>query len=263
MFSVNAATAAAAAKFTNQHFSYHISPDVTIEFLRQKSNSNSSSNGNSFSSMQPLEIEPAAVGSAAEEDEDVDSYFNPLIYCAITMEEEEKEQQEEDEEVENSSSSGKVAPLASLAKNNENSSFVCNGADSASSTEGGGGGGGGDGGGSNKNKKRFSCHICQKTFGWTTDLKRHILIHTGERPFKCTMCYATFTRNFLLQKHKTKIHQCLSPNEISQLNNNVAKNLMEIKLKMRELEKAKGGEEVGSETSEHENRRSKKKRKCE
>nr|CAD7568386.1 unnamed protein product [Timema californicum] len=28
----------------------------------------------------------------------------------------------------------------------------------------------------------------------------------GERPFKCGQCQATFTRNFLLQKHETKFH---------------------------------------------------------
>ncbi|PNF31436.1 hypothetical protein B7P43_G04068 [Cryptotermes secundus] len=55
-------------------------------------------------------------------------------------------------------------------------------------------------------KKKYPCHLCSKVFGWSTDLKRHILTHTGERPFKCSTCQATFTRNFLLQKHEKKIH---------------------------------------------------------
>ncbi|XP_063232664.1 zinc finger protein 892-like isoform X2 [Bacillus rossius redtenbacheri] len=55
-------------------------------------------------------------------------------------------------------------------------------------------------------KKKYPCHLCTKTFGWSTDLKRHILTHTGERPFKCGLCRATFTRNFLLQKHEAKFH---------------------------------------------------------
>lgn len=55
-------------------------------------------------------------------------------------------------------------------------------------------------------KKKYPCHLCSKVFGWSTDLKRHILTHTGERPFKCSTCQATFTRNFLLQKHERKIH---------------------------------------------------------
>lgn len=27
--------------------------------------------------------------------------------------------------------------------------------------------------------KTFECSLCSKTFGWPTDLKRHLLIHTG------------------------------------------------------------------------------------
>lgn len=57
-------------------------------------------------------------------------------------------------------------------------------------------------------KKKYACHLCTKVFGWSTDLKRHILTHTGERPFRCETCQATFTRNFLLQKHQTKVHPC-------------------------------------------------------
>lgn len=222
------------SKLLNQrpqiNFSYHISPDVTIEFLKQKPHDDVED-----------EIQ-------SEEDEDFD-YFNPLVYCAITMDEEDEPPHMGDL---NAPKAPSKAPDTSIkskkpSKSNENSSFVCNSADTTSSDTG-------------VKKKRFSCHICSKTFGWTTDLKRHILIHTGERPFKCTMCFATFTRNFLLQKHKTKIHQCLSPNEISQLNNNVAKNLMEIKLKMREIENAKDGED---ENSEKQNKTNNKKQKTE
>ncbi|KAK9870145.1 hypothetical protein WA026_006237 [Henosepilachna vigintioctopunctata] len=54
--------------------------------------------------------------------------------------------------------------------------------------------------------KKYKCTYCQKQFGWSTDLKRHTLIHTGERPYKCKKCSLTFTRNFLLQKHLSKIH---------------------------------------------------------
>lgn len=58
----------------------------------------------------------------------------------------------------------------------------------------------------------------------------------GERPFKCTLCHAAFTRNFLLQKHLTRAHKTVSDDETKKLDNHVFANVAEIKLKMKELE---------------------------
>lgn len=90
-----------------------------------------------------------------------------------------------------------------------------------------------------KSKKKYNCHLCSKVFGWSTDLKRHILVHTGERPFKCPKCSACFTRNFLLQKHKSKIHPCnkefIEKNKL--LEEKVNENLKQLRSKMTEFEK--------------------------
>lgn len=62
--------------------------------------------------------------------------------------------------------------------------------------------------------RKYSCTYCSKSFGWSTDLKRHILTHTGERPFECKLCNSKFTRNFLLQKHMLRRHANTSNDSI-------------------------------------------------
>ncbi|XP_067008912.1 zinc finger and BTB domain-containing protein 14 isoform X2 [Anabrus simplex] len=45
------------------------------------------------------------------------------------------------------------------------------------------------------------CNSCQKVFNQTIDLKRHMLTHTGERPYTCTICNSTFTQQGHLKTH--------------------------------------------------------------
>lgn len=55
--------------------------------------------------------------------------------------------------------------------------------------------------------KQFHCNFCGKTFGYPSLLARHLRMHTGERPFPCTLCPYRATSKTHVQRHLAEVHK--------------------------------------------------------
>lgn len=47
-----------------------------------------------------------------------------------------------------------------------------------------------------------SCPYCKYSTTYSTALKRHIVVHTKEKPFVCNICFKSYTQKKSLQMHE-------------------------------------------------------------
>ena len=67
-------------------------------------------------------------------------------------------------------------------------------------------------------ERKYKCDECPATFKKNAHRERHMLIHTGERPFTCEICWKSFSRKDKLQKH-SRTHGSFVGHEINSHDN--------------------------------------------
>ena len=55
----------------------------------------------------------------------------------------------------------------------------------------------------------YQCPVCQKVMKTSKDIRRHLRVHTGEKPYKCNQCDYASTQSYNLKLHKEKNHKLL------------------------------------------------------
>lgn len=54
--------------------------------------------------------------------------------------------------------------------------------------------------------KRVGCPLCPRAFPWVSSLKRHLVTHTGQKPYRCPRCALTFSTKSNRERHLYRKH---------------------------------------------------------
>ena len=52
----------------------------------------------------------------------------------------------------------------------------------------------------------LNVHFCDSSFAKKCGLKRHLITHTGKKPYKCTECEKSYGYSFVLRDHVLRVH---------------------------------------------------------
>ena len=52
-----------------------------------------------------------------------------------------------------------------------------------------------------------TCPICGMVFDFPSNMKRHMVQHTGEKPYQCSICVEYFSQAAALEEHHQKMHK--------------------------------------------------------
>lgn len=98
-----------------------------------------------------------------------------------------------------------------------------------------------------------TCSICGKTLSSASSLDRHMLIHSGERPFKCRICNMAFTTNGNMHRHMRTHGVELNDHDSHDNNNN---NRFKAKKRKSNEDPVHKEPRIGSQTSPKNRRQS-------
>lgn len=54
---------------------------------------------------------------------------------------------------------------------------------------------------SNRRQRKYQCCHCVYSTSKLADIRKHVLVHTGEKPYECNLCHRRFAQKTNLTRH--------------------------------------------------------------